>query len=72
MRRDDIPEQNVVRKPELGEHAVHDRRGRFGRARAGDLTLGGEGEPRNPAAAITGRFSHEEDLRAALRFQVCD
>ena len=33
MRRHDVPEQHVVREPELAEHAVDDRRRRLGRAR---------------------------------------
>ena len=37
--RDEVPEQHVLLEPELAEHAVDDRRRRFGRARAGQLPL---------------------------------
>ena len=42
MRRHDVPEQHVVVEPELGEHAVDDRRRRLGRPAARELALGGE------------------------------
>jgi len=39
MCRHDIPEQDVVHDPQLGEGALDDRRGRLGRPAAGQLAL---------------------------------
>jgi len=39
MRRDDVPEQDALLEPKLGEDAVDDRRARLGRAAPGQLPL---------------------------------
>ena len=42
MRRDDVPEENVLVDAEVGEYAMDDRRGRLGRSAAGEEPLGRE------------------------------
>jgi len=51
MRRDDVPEQHVALQTEFGEHAMHDRRGGLGWARAGELTLRRERHAADAGAA---------------------
>jgi acylphosphatase len=63
MRRDDVPEQDVVLEAELAEDAVHDRRRRLGGTTAGELPLGRERDSRDPGSAIAGRLADEQDRR---------
>ena len=65
MRRDEVPEQDVVLEPELRERPLHDRRGRLRRPAAGQLALGGERNPRDARAAVAGRLADEQDPRPA-------
>jgi len=70
VRRYDIPEQDVVLEPELGEHAMDDRRRRLGWAGARELTLGRERQPADARPAIACRLADEQVLRAAAAAQV--
>ena len=70
MCRDDVPEQDVVLEPELGEHAVDDRRARLRRPGARELALGRERDPGDARPAVPGGFSHQHNRRAFLRRQV--
>jgi hypothetical protein len=63
MRGHDVPEQHVFLDLELGEHAMHDRRGRFGRAGAGELALRGERDSRDAGTAVAGGFADEQQRR---------
>src|SRR5438128_7147469 len=56
VRGYEVPEEHVLREAELGEHAVDDRRGRFRGPVAGELALGGEGNPGDPGDAVRGRL----------------
>ena len=40
-----VPEEHLVRDPELGQHAMDDRGGRLGGPFACELALGGERDP---------------------------
>src|SRR5919197_3612305 len=60
VRRDDIPEQDVLFEPELRKHAMDDGRGCLGRALAGELVLRGEGQPADARSAVAGRLADEE------------
>src|SRR5262245_57980272 len=57
MGRDDVPEQDVVIEPVLGENAVDDRRRRLGRPGSRQLPLGREGESGDTCTAIAGRLA---------------
>ena len=57
-------------EPELAEHAVDDRRRRLGRARAGQLPLGGERDPRDAGAAVAGRLADEQDRRVRALVEI--
>ena len=70
MGRDEVPEQDVVLGAELVEDAVDDRRGRLGRAAAGQLPLGRERDPGHPRAAIAGRLADEQNGRVPPRVEV--
>src|SRR5205823_11852234 len=70
VRRDDVPEENLVLEVELGEHAVDDRRRRLGRPRPRELPLRGERNPRDTRAAIAGRFADEQDSRACALVEI--
>jgi hypothetical protein len=70
MRRDDVPEQDSVFHAELPEQAMDDGRGSFGRARAGQLPLGREWNPRDSRPAISGGLTDEHDRRIASGVQV--
>src|SRR5437870_273948 len=61
MRRDDIPEQDVLHEAELLENAVHDRRARLRRAGAGQLALRGERHAAHARSAIACRLPDEQD-----------
>src|SRR5215471_4240553 len=70
VRRHDVPEQHLVLDAELGEDAMDDRCGRLGRAGAGQLALGREGDPADPRAAVAGRLADEDDLCAGSCLEV--
>lgn len=70
VRRDNVPEQHLLLDPELGEHAVDDRRRRLGRAAAGQLALGGEGDARDPRAAVARRLADEQQRRLLSRAEI--
>jgi len=70
MRRHDVPEQQVLLEPEVGEHTVDDRRGRLRGPRSGELPLGREGEAADAGAAIAGRLADEEERGAASALEV--
>lgn len=70
MRWHEVPEQDVVLEPELGEDAVNDRRGRLGRAGSGELPLRRQGDPRDAGTAIAGRLAHEEQRGSGLRVEI--
>jgi hypothetical protein len=68
--RDDVPEQGLLVEPELGQHAVDDRRARLGRAGSRELALGREGDAADPRSAITGGLPDEEQERVGTRLEV--
>ena len=70
MGRDDVPEQHVVLEPELGEHAVDDRRARLRRPGAVSWRSEVNGMPLDARAAVAGRLPDEEDGRALLCLEV--
>lgn len=65
VRGDDVPEQNVLLRAELGEDAVDDRGRRLRRAVAGEEPLRGERDPGHTRAAIARRLADEQDVRAS-------
>ncbi len=70
MRRHDVPEQHLVLDAELGEHAVHDRRRRLGRAGTRELALGSERNPADACAAVAGGLADEHDPRARASLEI--
>ena len=66
MSRHDVPEEDDFLELELAQHAVHDRRGRLGRADTGQLALRRERDAGDAGPAIPGRLADEQD-RAATR-----
>jgi hypothetical protein len=70
MRRDDVPEQDVVDELQLGEHPLDDRRRRLGRTRPGELPLGRERDTGDARAAIPRSLADEEERRVRTRCQV--
>ena len=70
MRRDDVPEQDLVRETELGESAVDHGCGRFGRAMAGELALRRERNSGHARATVPGRFGNEEAAGAGPFVQI--
>ena len=70
MCRHDVPEQDVVLDPELGQHAVDDRGARLGRPGAGQLPLGGERDPADARTAVAGGFPDQHDGRVTAFCQV--
>ena len=68
MRRDEIPEDDVVSEAELGEDPLHDRRACLGGPAPGELPLGREGDSAYTSTSVAGRFPYQEDGgRTALR-----
>src|SRR5690348_6697470 len=53
VRGDDVPEQDALLEPELGQHAMDDRRAGLGWAGPRQLALGGERNPGDARASIT-------------------
>ena len=67
MRRHEVPEQDLVLEPELGQRPVHDRGGRLGRPGPGQLALGGERDPGDARSAVAGRLADEQHRSLARR-----
>lgn len=63
MRRDDVPEQNIILELELSQDTVDDGRRRLGRACAGELALRGKRDARDARSAIAGCLADEQDRR---------
>ena len=72
MRRHDVPEEDGDRQTQLCQNALHDRRRRLRRTRAGELPLRGERDPRDAGAAVARRLADEQELRLAPRLEVGD
>jgi len=70
VRGHHVPEQDVRLERELREHAVDDRGRRLARPGAGELALGGERQPADTRAAITGRLADEQVRRGVPPRQV--
>ena len=70
MGRHDVPEQDVLLDPQLGQRAVNDRRRRLRRPAAGEQPLRGERDPRDAGAPVTGGFPDQDDGSAATFFEV--
>lgn len=70
MRRNDIPEQDVLAEPELRERALDDRRGRLGRTTAGELALRRERDAADPGAAISGRLADDQERRLDAALEI--
>ena len=70
VRRNDVPEQDVVGEIELIEHAVDDRRRRFRRTGPRQLPLGSEGDAGNARSAVAGRLADEEDRRVGVCLEI--
>ncbi len=70
MRGDDVPAEDVLLEPELLEGGTDDRRGRLGRAGAGQLPFGCEGDPGDTGAAVAGGLADEQDRRVAPLVQI--
>ena len=70
VRRDDVPQKHIVLEAELAEDAMHDRRARLGRARAGQLTLGRERHTADARAAIAGSLADEDDGRRGALLEI--
>src|SRR4051794_17246311 len=56
VRGHEIPAEDGVLEPELGEDAVDDRRAHLGGPRTGQLTLGGERNAADPRSTVAGRL----------------
>jgi hypothetical protein len=67
---DDVPEEHCRLQTELLENAVDDRRRRLGRATAGELPLGREGDAREAGATVAGRLADEEQAGTFPRVEV--
>jgi acylphosphatase len=70
VRRDDVPEQDLVLDAELREDAPDDRRGRLGRTRPGQLPLRGERNAAHAGTEVAGGLADEEDACTATAFEV--
>ena len=70
MGRHDVPEEDVLGQPQLGEHAVDDGRGSLARRRARELALGRERDAAHARAAVAGGLAHEEHPRVAACVEV--
>jgi hypothetical protein len=70
MRRNDVPEQDVLRQSELGEHAVNDRRAGLRRSGAGELALRGERDAGDPRTEVAGSLADEQEGRVAAALEV--
>lgn len=72
MGRDDVPEECPLPDSELVEHAPDDRRGGLRRPASGELSLGGERNPRHTSAAVPRRLTDEEQVCAVFLLEVRD
>jgi len=72
MRGDGVPQENVLLEIELGEYALDDGRGRFGRTAARELAFRGERDPGDARAAVPGSLADQQERRAGLPFEVRD
>jgi len=70
MRRDDVPEEDGVRKLELGKYAVNDGRGRLPARLTGELPLRRERDARDARAAVSRRLADEQQRRARTDVEV--
>src|SRR4051812_2366772 len=70
MRRDDVPEEDGVRKLELGKYAVNDGRGRLPGRLSGELPLGREGDARDARAAVSRGLADEQQRRVRTGIEV--
>ncbi len=70
MRRHDVPEEHVVRDPELAEDAVDDRRARLGRAASRELAFRRERDAADARAAVAGGLADEDDRGIGARLEV--
>ena len=70
MRGDDVPEQHVLLEPELGQHAVDDRRRRLRRARSGQLPFGRERQTGDAGAPVAGCLADEDDRSVSRALEV--
>ena len=70
VRGDDVPEEDALLEPELGEHAVQDRRRRLRRPLACELALGGERDPGDAGAAVARRLPDEEKVSCGMAREV--
>src|SRR3954447_14595127 len=70
MRRDDVPQEHLVLNPQLGEHAVDDRRRRLRRARARELPLGRERNAAHAGATVAGRLADQDDPGLATSLEI--
>jgi len=61
VRRDDVPEEDIILDAELGQDAVDDCRGRLGGATTGEQALRRERNPGDAGAAIAGCLPDQED-----------
>jgi hypothetical protein len=72
VRRDDVPEQDLLLEAELDEDAVDDGGCRFCRPVPRELPLGGERNAADAGPAIAGGLPDEEKRRGASRLEVRD
>ena len=70
MRRDDVPEQDVVFDAELGQDTMNDRRGRLSRPTAGEKPLGGERDPGDARPPVTRRLADEKNVCFGTSVQI--
>lgn len=70
VRRDDVPQKDVVLYSELSEDAVDDRRRRFRGTGSRELAFRRERDAGDASTAIAGRFPDEEDRRSGALLQV--
>ena len=70
MRRHDVPEEHGVGEPELGKHAVDDRRRRLAGRRSRELPLRGERDARDARAAVSGGLADEQQRRVGAGLEV--
>ena len=68
MRRDDVPAEHL--EPEVRQRPLNDRRRRFGGARAAQLALGREGDPREARAAEARRLADEKETRSGSPLEI--
>jgi hypothetical protein len=70
MRRHDVPEQNALFEPQLGEHAVDNSRSRLRGPGSRQLTLGRKRQTGDTRASIARRFADEQNRGIPPEVQV--